>query len=188
MADGHGEVVGGRLHEPTFVPCVGVGREANVRLSVAYGHDFVVCGLGFGDDEFEATARRLRDTERRDGAVLHFRLDRYAAAALSVVEAETAQDGTAFCDGKMERPVMPHKNRAAQVVRSHDFAETAANTKDIAYFHGERGLEVALAGAGDAARRKERMTDDEAALEPFVVVAVRAVVIVGVFAFLTVLK
>ena len=96
-----------------------------------------------------------------------------------MVESESAQDRAALRNGEMERPVVAHENRAAKIVRRHDFAEAAADAEEIADLHRERGLEIAFARARHTARRQQRMPDDEAALKPFIVVAVRAVVVVG---------
>ena len=74
---------------------------------------------------------------------------------------------------------MSQQHGVGQVVHGYDFREGAAGAQQIADLHGYVGLQVAFAGAGHAFGRQKRMTHDEAALQLLVMIAVRAVIIIG---------
>ena len=79
----------------------------------------------------------------------------------------------------MEGAVVPHNHGALIVIHGHDLGVRAAHAHRVADLHGNVGLDVALARAGDARGGQKRVAHDEPGLQPLVSIVLRAVVVVA---------
>ena len=148
-------------------------------LGVADGQNGQLHRAALAGDEPQSARAGLSQPQRRHRAGDHVGLHRNAAAPLAMVHAHAAQHGLSVGDGDVERAVMPQQHGVAQIIHGHDLGKRPAHAQQIADLHGRVGLEIALAGAGHALGGQKRMAHDEAALNLLVMVAVRAVIIIG---------
>ena len=74
---------------------------------------------------------------------------------------------------------MSQKDRSVFIVSDYDLAEAAANAHHITDLHGQTGLEIRLACAGNTLCGQQGMSYDKTALQFFVFSARCAVIIIA---------
>jgi hypothetical protein len=83
-------------------------------------------------------------------------------ARLAVVELERPQHGPAVGDREVARAVVAHQHELVVEVERVELRVRAAAAEPVEQEHREVRLQVALAGRRDAARRQQRVADDQA--------------------------
>lgn len=168
-----------RFHKPALHIGIRINGELHRRLSIPDRHDHSIRRNAFGNDHLDMAFDRLRDTEHSYIAAAHLRLNRYTRSFFAMVQPHTAKNGFACRDLYMERSVMSEKNRTILVVSRHDLAETSAHTQRVADLHCNIRFEIAFPRARNTRSRQERMPDNKTRLQLLVLIAVRAMIVIG---------
>ena len=96
-----------------------------------------------------------------------------------MIHVEPAEHGLPVRNRDVEWAVVPQQHRVVQVVHRDDLAKAPARAEDVADLHGDVGLDVPFARAGNALCCQQRVPDDKAGLHLLVMVVVAAVIVIA---------
>ena len=156
----------------------GAGREADPRVRVADPERRAGDRLALGGDQLQPAVGGLRQAEDRHRAEPHLHLDRQPGAGLPVVELERTRDRASLGDREMAGAVVAHQDELLVEVERVELGVGAAGAEAVEQEHRDVRLQVALAGRGHAARRQQRVADDQAGGDALGDVAAGAAVVV----------
>ena len=134
--------------------------------------------LSLGGHEAQGTVAQLRDSEAGHRPVGDVELDRHAVAALAVVDAEAAQQGTPLADRQVGRPIVAHFDHVVGEIERLQFAEGPPGAEPVKDQHRQRRPKLVLAARRDVSGREKGRAEDHARPEPLVELALETAVVV----------